>query len=74
MSTFMRLLSTDLTYSSSPWNRRELWLNDNELTGMLPVQLGSCLALADLHLENNVGIIGKVPESLGNLENLGEFF
>lgn len=52
---------------------RQLWLNDNSLTGDIPSELGTLRDLNTLHLENTK-ISGKVPAELGNLKMLGESY
>jgi len=52
---------------------RQLWLNDNNLSGEIPAQLGSLRELTTVHLENNKLIRGQVPAEIGNLKMLGGF-
>ena len=47
----------------------ELELDDNNLTGALPAQLGDLAHLERLVLDGN-GISGRIPPELGNLSNL----
>ncbi len=47
-------------------NLNWLFLNDNQFSGSIPADLGSCQALAILHLENNQ-FSGEIPASLGQL-------
>ena len=46
-----------------------LFLNNNQLSGAIPTQLGNLTALIDLHLNNNQ-LSGSIPTELGNLTAL----
>ena len=46
-----------------------LFLNDNQLTGTIPVELGNLGNLQTLNLSQNT-LSGEIPEELGNLANL----
>lgn len=48
----------------------ELYLQGNNLTGLLPADLTQLTALEVLHLEDNPNIGGTIPEDIGNLTNL----
>ncbi len=47
-----------------------LRLNDNDLTGEIPPELGNLASLEDLDLRRNL-LTGEIPPELGNLANLG---
>ena len=47
----------------------ELWLNDNDLTGQIPPELGNLSNLTSLHLGSNE-FTGAIPPELGRLSNL----
>ena len=51
----------------------ELWLNDNDLTGHIPTQLGNLSNLTFLGLWENQ-LTGTIPAELGNLANLTELW
>ena len=52
------------------WNVHDLSLNDNQLTGQLPPELGEFYAVKGLYFDNNQ-LTGHIPPELGNLsENL----
>ena len=48
---------------------KELWLNDNKISGTLPSQLSSLTKLNSLYLENN-RLTGQVPEDLADCINM----
>ncbi len=48
----------------------KIYLNDNNLTGPLPSEIGDLAGLQELVLQTN-HISGSLPASLGNLDNLG---
>ena len=50
-------------------NLETLWLDDNQLTGPIPVELGNLSNLESLNLYNNQ-LTGSIPVELGNLSNL----
>ena len=57
-----------------------LYLNDNQLTGPIPTELGKLVKLTELYLSRNRqwvpgtgyegGLEGPIPAELGNLTNL----
>ena len=47
----------------------ELNLDDNRLTGRIPLALGNLWSLTNLHLHRNQ-LSGPIPDTLGNLSNL----
>lgn len=57
-------LSTKLT---------SLWLNDNHITGNLPVEIGNLVSLEYLDLRNNT-LSGNIPDSIGKLTKLQELY
>ncbi len=53
----------------NPANLRELYLDNNQLTGSIPPELGNLANLRGLHLGSNQ-LTGSIPPELGNLANL----
>ena len=51
----------------------ELYLNDNQLSGEIPVELGSLTSLQKLNLCNNQ-LSGTIPAELGSLTSLTELY
>ena len=49
--------------------RIRLSLDDNQLTGEIPEELGNLSNLGDLYLSTNQ-LTGEIPEELGDLSNL----
>jgi hypothetical protein len=49
--------------------RTELYLNDNQLTGEIPPEIGDLTNLEVLHLRYNQ-LTGEIPSEIGNLTNL----
>ena len=47
----------------------KLWLDERQLKGNIPVQLGRLTALVELNLSKNE-LTGSIPTALGNLRNL----
>ena len=47
----------------------QLILDNNQLTGEIPAELGNLTYLTELHLDNNQ-LTGEIPAELGNLTNL----
>jgi hypothetical protein len=43
-----------------------LWLNNNQLSGSIPQELGQLASLESLALENNQ-LSGSIPQELGQL-------
>ena len=58
-----------MSWLGSLTNLRELWLYDNQLTGMIPAELGSLDNLQVLLLGGNQ-LSGQIPAELGSLANL----
>ena len=54
-------------------NLQVLPLNDNELTGSIPSELGSLTNLKELFLSRNQ-LTGTIPPELSNLPNLDKLF
>ena len=52
-------------------NLRELFLNQNELDGVIPENLGNITTLTHLYLSDN-NFVDEIPMSLGNLASLVE--
>ncbi|MCL7036204.1 hypothetical protein MKW94_020062 [Papaver nudicaule] len=50
----------------------DIWLGNNSLTGSIP-DLSKLRLLKTLHLEDNQ-LVGRIPQSLGTIENLRELF
>ena len=50
-----------------------LWLDENELSGEIPSELGSLTNLARLYLYDNQ-LTGEIPSELGDLENLEDLY
>ena len=46
-----------------------LYLNDNQLTGSIPPEIGNLTNLVHLSLSNNQ-LTGSIPSEIGNLTNL----
>ena len=51
-------------------NLQGLWLQENQLTGEIPSELGILSNLQRLYLSDN-RLTGEIPSGLGNLDNLG---
>ena len=49
-------------------NLRGLWLNDNQLTGEIPAELGDLANLRVLYLSSNQ-LIGCIPARLRNMRH-----
>lgn len=47
-------------------------LSGNDLSGLIPVELGALTALSELRLNDN-DLSGSVPEELGNLKSLRKY-
>ena len=65
------------TISSDIGNMKSLTrltLSDNELEGNIPTEVGGLSELNMLWLFNNQRLGGNIPESLGELTKLGEFY
>lgn len=52
-------------------NLTDLWLQENDLTGAIPPQLGTLSNLRVLYLQGNA-LTGPIPSELSKLTNLGE--
>ena len=50
-------------------NLEQLWLNNNQLSGSIPVELGDLSNLTFLGLYSNQ-LSGSIPAELGNMSNL----
>ena len=50
-----------------------LYLNNNQLTGEIPPELGGLSNLTELYLSGN-GLTGEIPPELGGLSNLTELY
>ena len=50
------------------WNVHELSLNDNQLTGQLPPEMGELYNVKGLYFDNNQ-LTGQIPPELGNLSS-----
>jgi len=68
----------DLTQPMNTWDRvflnskgcvKWLWLQNNNLTGNIPAQLGNLSNIIDLNLSSN-NLTGNIPTQLGNLSCL----
>ncbi|KAL0369211.1 UNVERIFIED_CONTAM: putative LRR receptor-like serine/threonine-protein kinase [Sesamum calycinum] len=54
-------------------NLRDLYLDNNELTGLIPGTLGKSKQLIRIYLEHNK-LEGRIPSDLCQLSNLGDFY
>ncbi|MEN6560337.1 MAG: hypothetical protein ABFD52_06160 [Acidobacteriota bacterium] len=59
-----------ITLDSGTLAVTKIYLNDNNLAGSLPAELGNLASLQELNLSTNP-ITGSLPASLGNLSSLG---
>ena len=54
-------------------NLTKLWLNNNQLTGEIPSEIGNLNNLGRLLLNDNQ-LTGEIPSEIGNLNNLDELW
>ena len=62
-----------VTVGGTPKRVRGLSLNNNQLTGEIPTELGSLANLQQLYLHNN-RLTGEIPTELGSLANLQQLY
>ena len=62
-------LSSHLIQISLPELPVALWLDNNQVTGTLPTELGLLTSLASLSITNTT-LVGTIPTEMGNLEGL----
>ena len=48
-------------------------LNNNQLTGEIPKEIGKLMNLKELYLDNNQ-LTGEIPKEIGKLMNLNELY
>nr|POE70396.1 isoform 3 of probable leucine-rich repeat receptor-like protein kinase [Quercus suber] len=71
-SSFTNLLTIDLPSNSLYGNipdQIDLNLAENNLSGLIPTQLGACLELLFLNLSKNI-LEGRIPSRIGSLQSL----
>eukprot|EP00934_Nitzschia_sp_Nitz4_P007298 Nitzschia sp. Nitz4//scaffold393_size11853//5108//7097//NITZ4_009021-RA/size11853-snap-gene-0.16-mRNA-1//-1//CDS//3329550220//7288//frame0 len=75
-NNYRSLRATTVSSSSQSSSRvklQKLDIDDINLQGTFPTEIGLLTDLTTLHVKNNTGLVGTIPTEIGNLSLLGEF-